>query len=1258
MNHLSSHHDSDLSIVVTHAAATKADAEPTVCNHTNLNVLKVNMNTNRNLQIAHSPAFLPICNIKGSLKFALAVLSFSCAQAFAAGVVSFVSGSATVINAAGESQQISKKMRINAGDTIITGKNGEVQMVTDDHGLVAMRANSRLQIDDYAANGDEQDRASYTLLKGFMRSVTGWIGKVAPRNYSIRAANATIGIRGTDHELGLVEGNENAAYSKVNEGETTLGNAAGEVVVKAGRAAFVDFSKPAAPRLLEGIPAFFKPSPNEKNIDATKKKLAAELDEKLKQRRNDIKRDGGTNEKGNTRINEACSGSDLATNELLEFVRAYEAGNIAAIQAKIDPSMLGYQRFIDGLIQDFNRQKQIRMLVKDIQVQCGADLATVQFNWEKRYLDVITFAPALLVGRGTLLMHRSLGNWKVAAIAGDNPFSGFAGTKGQLTFGPAFSLAAVSVIPTNVPITVQVIDSDMAGIGSLTVQIVTNQGDAESITLPEISPGRFARNFLAVAAGAPVQGNGILELANGVQLTLRYVDQKPGNNLPPTMLTQTLKTTGSILFVPDTTPDAFSFASMSNVAASAKIVSSTQSINGINAPTSITISGGEYAIGAANFTTVGGTITNGQQIRLRVTASPISGGVATATVNVGGVVATFTVTTDLTTPNATPAPFSFSPRTNAPVSTLITTQPAATITGINVPAQVSIVGGDFSIGGGAFVTTGLIANNQTLAVRLLSSAAFSSTTLATVTVGGVAATFAVTTTAAAINSVPDPFVFTPISNVATNQSFKSNTITVSGINAPSPISIIGGSYSFGGSSGQFTTAPGIVSNGQTVTVQLQSSSANLTTTSATVNIGGVSGTFSVTTAPVAGNSTPNPFSFAPQTNVPQSTLIVASPVATITGINIASPVSIVGGDFSIAGSGQFVTTGFISNNQTLAVRVLSAATAGATTSATVNVGGVAATFSVTTTAFIPNAVPNPFSFAPQSNVAQATLISPVLPATITGINVASPVTIVGGLFSIAGGGFTNTGSITNGQSLNVQVLSSAAFGTSSSATVTVGGVAATFTVTTLLADTTPNPFSFTPQTNVGPSILVTSNTVSITGINTNTPVSIVGGTYSINGGAFTGAAGSILNNQTIAVQATSSGLTNGSGIATVTLNIGGVMGTFTVTTYDDVPNVFSFPTLVTTIAGPPNCVISTSQYSTAAVLITGLTTSTSISLSPATATMSINGGPFISGPSSIANNQTVVARVNTVGTTTGATPNTRATVNIGGVTANVTQTCN
>ncbi len=1258
MNHCSYHHDSGIrkyQLVPAAFIVSKA-----------IIASKAIMNTTR----FTFPSSLPVWAKPAAFKFLLATLTFACACVFvttsgpvwAAGIVTTVSGAASVLTEAGETRAISEKMRIDTGDTIITGKNGEVIIVTDDKGVIAMRANSRLHIDDYVANGDEKDRASYTLLKGFMRSVTGWIGKVAPRNYKIRAANATIGIRGTDHEVGLVEGESAGVgagvYSKVDEGETTLANPAGEVSVKAGRAAFVDFSKPAAPRLLDRIPPIFKPGLNEKTIDATKKKLAAEIDEKLKQRRGDIKRDGGTDSNGNTRINEACSGTGIPTEELMAFMRAYESGNLAVLQAKLDPSMLGYQRFIDGLIQDFNRQKQTRMLVKDIQVQCGADLATVQFTWEKRYLDVVSFAPAFLTGRGTMLMHHNAGKWQAAAFAGDNPFSGFAGSLGQLTFGPAFNLASVSALSSNVPMTIEVVDNDLAGIGSLNVQIVTSLGDAEKISLPEISPGQFRLNSLIVSSGAVAQGNGIVEVANGVVLTLRYVDQNPGNNLPPQMLTKILKPVGSILIVTDTTPDLFGFAPVANAVASAPLVSNSVTITGINAPAPISIVGGAYAInGSGMYVTTNGAVTNNQTVQVRVTASPNSSGVASATLTIGGVQASFIVTTINTILNATPIPYSFNPQINVPPSTLITSNPAATISGINTASPVSIIGGDFSINGGAFVTSGSITNNQSLAVRVLSSATPGTITSATVSVGGVAATFSVKTAVSAANSIADPFVFNALSNVATNQSFNSNAVTISGINVPTLVTISGGSYSTDGGL-SFKTTSSMVSNGQSIIVQLQSSSSNLITTSATLNAGGTMGTFSVTTVAVAGNATPTPFSFTPQTNVAQSTLITSVPAATITGINIASPVSIVGGDFSIGGGG-FVTSGFISNNQTLAVRVLSASTAGAVTSATVNVGGVAATFSVTTTAIIPNAVPSPYSFTPQTNVAQSTLITSIPAATITGINIASPVSIVGGTFSINGGGFVTSGSITNNQTLAVSVLSSAALGTATSATVTVGGVAATFTVTTIPPVTAPTPFSFISQTNVGPSVIVTSTpATTITGINAPAPISVSGGSYSINGGGFTAAPGFITNLQTVALRTTSSGFTNGSGSATVTLNIGGVIGSFTVTTYDNVPNAFSFPTLVTTIAGSPNCVISTSQYSTAAVLITGLTTSTAISLSTATASMSINGGPFISGPSSIANNQTVVVKINTVGTPTGATPVTRATLNIGGVTANVAQTCN
>ena len=95
------------------------------------------------------------------------------------------------------------------------------------------------------------------------------------------------------------------------------------------------------------------------------------------------------------------------------------------------------------------------------------------------------------------------------------------------------------------------------------------------------------------------------------------------------------------------------------------------------------------------------------------------------------------------------------------------------------------------------------------------------------------------------DDVPDQFTFTAQTNVALSTIFTSNTITVSGIDPVSSISITGGSYSING--GSYTSADGIVNNGDTVTVQLTSSGSNSTATNATLTIGGVSGTFSVTT---------------------------------------------------------------------------------------------------------------------------------------------------------------------------------------------------------------------------------------------------------------------------------------------------------------------------------------------------------------------------------------------------------------------------
>ncbi len=97
----------------------------------------------------------------------------------------------------------------------------------------------------------------------------------------------------------------------------------------------------------------------------------------------------------------------------------------------------------------------------------------------------------------------------------------------------------------------------------------------------------------------------------------------------------------------DSTPDAFSFTDQTGVeTGTANVTSNTITVNGIDLPSLISISSGEYAIDSGTFTNQEGIITNGQTVTLRVNASANFSASASATITIGGVSDTFTVTTE------------------------------------------------------------------------------------------------------------------------------------------------------------------------------------------------------------------------------------------------------------------------------------------------------------------------------------------------------------------------------------------------------------------------------------------------------------------------------------------------------------------------------------------------------------------------------------------------------------------------------------
>lgn len=100
-------------------------------------------------------------------------------------------------------------------------------------------------------------------------------------------------------------------------------------------------------------------------------------------------------------------------------------------------------------------------------------------------------------------------------------------------------------------------------------------------------------------------------------------------------------------------------------------------------------------------------------------------------------------------------------------------------------------------------------------------------------------------------------------------------------------------------------------------------------------------------------------------------------------------------------------------------------------------------------------------------------------------------------------------------------------------------------------DEIPNAFTFTDITGGTLSTAYTSNTVTIAGLGAGVtvPVTVTGGTYSKNGGAYTSAAGTAVNGDTFSLQLTSSA--SYFTAANATLTVGAGSDTYTVTTQSD-----------------------------------------------------------------------------------------------------------
>jgi hypothetical protein len=197
-----------------------------------------------------------------------------------AGRVQFVQGDSRALGANGAERALKKGDPVYEGETVITGPSASLQLRMADEAMIAVRPNSRLQIEVYRLDGktEGEGHGVLRLIAGTFRSITGLIGHAKKENYKIITDTANIGIRGTDHEpayvlpgaSGQALGAAPGTYDMVNTGGTYIVTPWGRVDVSPSQVGYASSRPGSVPVLLEGVPGFMRStSPMQPEADAS-----------------------------------------------------------------------------------------------------------------------------------------------------------------------------------------------------------------------------------------------------------------------------------------------------------------------------------------------------------------------------------------------------------------------------------------------------------------------------------------------------------------------------------------------------------------------------------------------------------------------------------------------------------------------------------------------------------------------------------------------------------------------------------------------------------------------------------------------------------------------------------------------------------------------------------------------------------------------------------------------------------------------------
>lgn len=362
-----------------------------------------------------------------------------------------------------------------------------------------------------------------------------------------------------------------------------------------------------------------------------------------------------------------------------------------------------------------------------------------------------------------------------------------------------------------------------------------------------------------------------------------------------------------------------------------------------------------------------------------------------------------------------------------------------------------------------------------------------------------------------LDEYPNEFAFTNLNDVSPGETYDTGLVQITGINYKVLVSTTNNAL-ISVNSGPFLPSPAIIRSGDRITIQITTTNGSPEdygkTYNTTVTVGKRSNEWRVKTTDI--DATPDPFFFTPILNNEISTNVVSNTVS-VTGITtlIGIPVTILSpnGRLRVNG-GAFVRSSTLINNDTLQLDDTTSQFYNTRITSTVRVGTYTTDWFHTTR--LANVVVNPFTFnsvtnAPLSTVFTSNTITlSGADENVNGNNILTA-SITAGEFRVIRNGIVvrdwspENASTQNGDQIAVRLTSSSLYSTSVSTILNVSGRSGTFTITTRPTpiDTCPNQFTFTDLIDVGRNIVVTSDSITLSGMSSATNDF---GTASISGG--------------------------------------------------------------------------------------------------------------------------------------------------------------